>query len=241
MRNPVTLVVNIDHAATLRQARQSSEPDPVAVALLAELGGADAISVFLREDRKHVQDRDVALLRRTVKTRFHLAVAPTPEMLRVAFDIKPDVLTLVPEKRTELTTEPGLDLVSGREALKKFVVDLKAADVSVHAFIDANVEQVQMAARLGFDGVELHAGRFADARTADVRAEELRRIVDAAKTAAKLKLRCVVGHGVDVKNAGTLAAIEEVDSVHVGHSVMARALLVGVQAAVRDMLTAVRR
>jgi pyridoxine 5-phosphate synthase len=235
------LGVNVDHIATVRQARRASYPDPVAAAALAELAGAGQITVHLREDRRHIQDRDVQLLRQTTQTRLNLEMAATPEMLRVAFEIRPDMVTLVPERRQEVTTEGGLDVVSHKDAMKRFIADLHGAELKVSLFIDPDVEQVQMAARVGANAIELHTGRFCDAKTADVRAEEHRRLVDAAKTAAKVKVACYAGHGIHYDNVADIASILEIEELNIGHAIVARAMLVGMERAVADMLSLAQR
>ena len=229
------LGVNVDHVATVRQARKAQYPDPVHAAVLAELGGAAQITIHVREDRRHIQDRDLEILKRTVTTKLNLEMAATPEMLRVAFDARPHTVTLVPERRQEVTTEGGLDVNANKDALKRFVAELKGADILVSLFVDPDVEQVQTAARIGADAVELHTGRYCDAPTREVRDEEHRRLVNAAKTASKLKLRCYAGHGIHYDNVGPIAAILEIEELNIGHSIVARALMVGMQAAVREM------
>ncbi len=229
------LGVNVDHVATVRQARHAAYPDPVLAASLAELGGAAQITVHLREDRRHIQDRDLQLLRKTVQTKLNLEMAATPEMLRVAFDVRPDTVTLVPERRQEVTTEGGLDVLGQKDALKRLIAELKQAEIHVSLFVDPTIEQVQWSSRLGADAIELHTGRFCEARTRDVRADELRRLVDAAKTAVKLKLACYAGHGIHYDNVADVAAILEIEELNIGHSIVARALFVGMERAVREM------
>jgi pyridoxine 5-phosphate synthase len=230
------LGVNVDHVATVRQARHAAYPDPVTAAALAELGGASQITVHLREDRRHIQDRDLLLLRKTVQTRLNLEMAATPDMMRTAFEVRPDTVTLVPERRQEVTTEGGLDVVGQKDVLKRFVTELVAAEIHVSIFVDPNVEQVQACSRVGAHAVELHTGRFCDAKTKDLRADEHRRLVDAAKTAAKIKLACYAGHGIHYDNVADVAAIVEVEELNIGHSIVARAILVGMERAVRDMV-----
>ena len=229
------LGVNVDHVATLRQARHAAYPDPVHAAVLAELGGASQITIHLREDRRHIQNRDLDILRQTVTTRLNLEMAATAEMVRVAFDARPDLATLVPERRQEVTTEGGLDVVGQKEILKGTIGKLKEAEIPVSLFIDPDIDAVQAAHRLGADAVELHTGRFCDAKTRDVREEELRRLVNAAKSAAKLKLRCYAGHGIHYDNVGPIASIVEIEELNIGHSIVARAILVGMERAVREM------
>ena len=229
------LGVNVDHVATVRQARKAQYPDPVHAAVLAELGGASQITIHVREDRRHIQDRDLEILKKTVTTRLNLEMAATPEMMRVAFDARPHTVTLVPERRQEVTTEGGLDLNANKDALKRFVSELRGAEILVSAFIDPDIDQVQAAARIGVEAIELHTGRYCDAPTRDVREEEHRRLVNAAKAATKLKLRCYAGHGIHYDNVGAIASILEVEELNIGHSIIARAILVGMQAAVREM------
>jgi pyridoxine 5-phosphate synthase len=235
------LGVNVDHVATVRQARHAPYPDPVLAAGLAELAGAAQITVHLREDRRHIQDRDLQLLRKTVQTKLNLEMAATPEMLRVAFETRPDTVTLVPERRAEVTTEGGLDVVGQKDALKRYIAELKQAEIHVALFVDPSVEQVQMSSRVGADAVELHTGRFCEARTRDVRAEEHRRLVDAAKTAVKVKLACYAGHGIHYDNVADVAAILEIEELNIGHSIVARAILVGMERAVREMAELAQR
>jgi pyridoxine 5-phosphate synthase len=229
------LGVNVDHVATVRQARHAAYPDPVHAAVLAELGGAAQITVHLREDRRHIQDRDLDILKRTVTTRLNLEMAASPEMMRTAFDARPHTVTLVPERRQELTTEGGLDVNGQKDALKRFIAELKSAEIHVSLFVDPDVEQVAAAYKVGADAVELHTGRFCDAKTRDVRDEELRRLVNAAKTASKTKLRCYAGHGIHYDNVGDVASILEIEELNIGHSIVARAILVGMERAVREM------
>jgi len=229
------LGVNVDHVATLRQARRTTYPDPVAAAQMAELGGADQITIHLREDRRHIQDRDLRVLRQTVTTRLNLEMAATAEMVKIAYDVKPDECTLVPERREELTTEGGLDVAGGRDHVRKVVKTLRDADILVSLFIDPDVDQVRAAHRVEAQVVEIHTGRYCDARLEGDRRRELTRIVDAAKAAAKLGLAVAAGHGLDYRNAGSVAAISEIEEFNIGHSIVARAILVGMERAVREM------
>jgi pyridoxine 5-phosphate synthase len=232
---PARLGVNVDHVATLRQSRRTTYPDPVAAAVLAELAGADQITIHLREDRRHIQDRDLALLRKTVATRLNLEMAATQEMVKTAYEVKPDVATLVPERREELTTEGGLDVVSGRDALRRVVKTLRDAEIRVSLFIDADLDQVKAAHRAEAEIVEFHTGRFCDARLAADRRKELSRLVDACKAAAKLGLEVAAGHGLNYQNVGPVAALPEIEELNIGHSIVARAVLVGFERAVREM------
>jgi pyridoxine 5-phosphate synthase len=229
------LGVNVDHVATLRQARRASYPDPVAAAMLAELAGADQITIHLREDRRHIQDRDLQVMRRTVATRLNLEMAATQEMVKIAYEVRPDACTLVPERREELTTEGGLDVVSGRDAVRRVVKTLRDAEIQVSLFVDPDLDQVKAAHRVEAEVIEIHTGRYCDARLAGDRRRELARIVDAAKAAVKLGLRVAAGHGLNYQNVLPVAAIREIEEFNIGHSIVARALLVGMGQAVREM------
>jgi pyridoxine 5-phosphate synthase len=235
------LGVNVDHVATLRQVRRATYPDPVAAAVMAELAGADQITIHLREDRRHIQDRDLQVLRRTVTTRLNLEMAVAQEMLRIAYEVKPDMVTLVPERREELTTEGGLDVVSGREAVRKAVKTLRDAEIEVSLFIDADLDQVKAAHRAEAQAVELHTGRYCDARLAADRRRELNRILDACKAAAKLGLRVAAGHGLNYQNVLPVAAIGEIEELNIGHAIVAHSVLVGMERAVREMKALLRQ
>lgn len=233
--NQMRLGVNVDHVATLRQARRARYPDPVVAASLAELAGADQITVHLREDRRHIQDRDLALLRQTVQSHLNLEMAATTEMVQTAFATKPDTATLVPERRQELTTEGGLDVVNGRDNLKKVVRSLRDAAIDVSLFIDPDLDQIRAAHRADATAIELHTGRFCDARDEKERARELARLAEAARAASRLGLRVAAGHGLHYDNVRPVVAIAEITELNIGHSIVARAVLVGMERAVRDM------
>jgi pyridoxine 5-phosphate synthase len=235
------LGVNIDHVATLRQVRRAEYPDPVTAASLAELAGADQITLHLREDRRHIQDRDLRLLREICQTTLNLEMAATQEMVKVAYEHKPDMVTLVPERREELTTEGGLDVSSQREALGKLTKNLKEADIVASFFVDPDVEQVRACHRCNADRVELHTGRYAEAPTERDRSRELARVIDAAKVANKLGLGVAAGHGLNYQNVAPLAQIAEIDELNIGHAIVARAVLVGFERAVREMLERMER
>jgi len=235
------LGVNVDHVATLRQVRRAAYPDPVAAAVMAELAGADQITIHLREDRRHIQERDLQVLRKTVTTRLNLEMAVAQEMLRIAYEMKPDMVTLVPERREELTTEGGLDVVSGREAVRKAVKTLRDAEIEVSLFIDPDLDQVKAAHRAEAQAVELHTGRYCDARLASDRRRELNRILDATKAASKLGLKVAAGHGLNYQNVLPVAAIAEIEEVNIGHAIVAHALLVGMERAVREMKALLRQ
>jgi pyridoxine 5-phosphate synthase len=233
------VAINVDHVATVRQARVASEPDPVTAAAMAELAGAQGIVVHLREDRRHIQDRDVEILRRTVKTKLNLEMAATPDMIRTAMSIKPDLVTLVPEKRQELTTEGGLDVVLYEESLKEAIKVFHEALIGVSLFINADPKHIKTAHRLEADYVEIHTGTFAEASTFAKRQEEHERVVDAAKLARKLGMGVHAGHGIDYVNIHWLRGIAEIEEFSIGHSVIARAVLVGIDRAVREMIALV--
>ena len=234
------LGVNVDHIATLRQARRASYPDPVAAAVLAELAGAGQITVHLREDRRHIQDRDLKILRGVCQTLLNLEMAATSEMVKVAYEIRPDVATLVPERREELTTEGGLDVAGQFEAVRKVVRSLQDAEITVSLFIDPQLEQVRSSHKCAANRVELHTGRYCEARVGADRARELSRIIDAAKTAAKLGIGVAAGHGLHYGNVKPIAAIGEIDELNIGHAIVARAVLVGFERAVSEMLDLMR-
>jgi len=229
-----TLGVNIDHIANVRQARKTIEPDPVQFAFLAELGGADSITVHLREDRRHIQDRDVFLLKETIKTKLNLEMAATTEMLEIAKKLLPDYVTLVPEKREEVTTEGGLDVKSNVKYFKNFVADLGNSNIEVSAFIDPLSEQINYSKEIGFNFIELHTGRYAEL-SGDDQYEELQRIIESAHEANDLGLIVNAGHGLNYNNAKKIASINNMNELNIGHSIVARALAVGLEKSVREM------
>jgi pyridoxine 5-phosphate synthase len=237
---PQRLGVNVDHVATLRQARKVAYPDPVTAAMLAELAGADQITIHLREDRRHIQDRDLRILRETCQTVLNLEMAASAEMVKVAYEHKPDTVTLVPERREELTTEGGLDVTSQRDHLSKLIKNLKDGDIIVSLFIDPDLDQVRSSHKCNADRVELHTGRYCEARNEKDRARELSRIVDCAKAAAKLGLGVAAGHGLNYENVRPVARIKEIDELNIGHAIVARAVLVGFERAVREMIQLMR-
>jgi len=234
------LGVNVDHVATVRQAREAAYPDPVAAAVLAELAGAEQITVHLREDRRHIQDRDLKILRSTCQTLLNLEMAATQEMVKIAYEVRPDVATLVPERREELTTEGGLDVSGQLEAIRKATRTLQDAEIAVSLFIDPDLDQVRASHKCGANRVELHTGRYCQARRAEDRARELSRIVDAAKTASKLGMGVAAGHGLSYSNVQPIARIREIDELNIGHAIVARAVLVGFERAVSEMLALMR-
>ncbi|MEW6426712.1 MAG: pyridoxine 5'-phosphate synthase [Thermodesulfobacteriota bacterium] len=238
--NMVQLAINVDHVATLRQARGTVQPDPVFAASICELAGAAGIVVHLREDRRHIQDRDVRLLRQTVKTRLNLEMGASEEIIAVALDVVPDMVTLVPEKRQELTTEGGLNVAGQRKKLKEVVARFTAAGIPVSMFIDPVAKQIEASREVGATFVEIHTGRYCDAGDERERDEEFELIARAAEAASEQGLRVNAGHGLDYCNTGRVAALPFIDELSIGHAVMARAILVGLDAAVREMLAICR-
>jgi pyridoxine 5-phosphate synthase len=229
-----SLGVNIDHIANVRQARRTVEPDPVSYALLAELGGADGITVHLREDRRHIQDRDVELLRQTVRSRLNLEMAATAEMEAIALRIQPDMVTLVPEKREEVTTEGGLDVAGQLASLSGLVERLQGAGIGVSLFVDADPAQLRACQASGARWVELHTGTYAEASWAQ-QPLELARLTEGSFLARSLGLRVNAGHGLTYQNVEPVAAIDGMEELNIGHTIVARALAVGLEEAVRQM------
>lgn len=231
----IYLGVNIDHIATLRNARGTKYPDPVHAADIAERAGADGITVHLREDRRHIQDRDVRLLRETLQTRMNLEMAVTDEMVGIALNVQPEYVCLVPEKRAELTTEGGLDVLGQHEKIKAATEKLTAAGIRVSLFIDADREQIDAAKMCGAPFVELHTGHYADAETEEEKQAELKKISAAASYAADLGLIVNAGHGLTYHNVAAIAKIPEIYELNIGHSIMGRAMFEGLYKAVLDM------
>ncbi|MEB3830542.1 pyridoxine 5'-phosphate synthase [Phormidium sp. CCY1219] len=235
-----TLGVNIDHIATIRQARRTVEPDPVAAAVFAELGGADGITVHLREDRRHIQDRDLRLLRQTVRTHLNLEMAATDEMVQIALDVKPDYVTLVPERREEVTTEGGLDVASQSDRMKTVVDTLQSADIPVSLFIDPDNAQIEASVKTQAKFIELHTGRYAEAKTEADRERELAVLAKSCTDAIAARLRVNAGHGLTYWNVYPVASIVGMEELNIGHTIIARAALVGLERAVREMKLAIR-
>ena len=231
-----TLGVNIDHIANVREARKAIEPDPVQFAFLAELGGADSITVHLREDRRHIQDRDIFLLKETIKTKLNLEMAPTEEMLKISKRLLPEYVTLVPEKREEITTEGGLDVRNNEKYLKDYVDSLKSSNIEVSAFIDPVNEQINSSEEIGFDFIELHTGKYADTRGRE-QYVELQKIIECTYYAIDLGLIVNAGHGLNYQNVEKIASINNINELNIGHSIVARALAVGLEKAVSEMKT----
>ncbi len=229
-----TLGVNIDHIANVRQARKTIEPDPVQFAFLAELGGADSITIHLREDRRHIQDRDAFLLKEIIKTKLNLEMAATDEMLEISKKLLPDFVTLVPEKREEVTTEGGLDVKKNVKYLKNFVTSLKDSNIEVSAFIDPLSEQINYSKEIGFDFIELHTGKYAELKGYE-QYEELQRIIESTHEANDLGLVVNAGHGLNYNNVKEIASINNMNELNIGHSIVSRALAVGLEKSVREM------
>lgn len=235
------LCINIDHIATIRQARGGIEPDPIHAATIVELAGADGIVVHLREDRRHIQDRDLRLLREIVQTRLNMEMAATKEMIGIACATKPDIVTLVPEKRQELTTEGGLNVVKNLVSTGEAIATLKDAGIPVSIFIDPDKKQVEASFSIGADCVEIHTGRYADAKTIQEQDEEFDRLIETVHSAKEYGLRVHAGHGLNYRNIIRLSPIADIDEFSIGHSVIARAALVGLHQAVKEMLSLVKR
>ena len=234
------LAVNVDHVATLREARKSSYPDPVAAAMLAEMAGAGGIVVHLREDRRHIQDRDLRILRNIVQTKLILEMACTNEMVGIALDVQPDLVTLVPETQEEVTTEGGLELMSRDNTIAEIVGTLQDSGIPVSIFIDPSPEQIKVAHQINVTMVEIHTGIFCDAEGAAKRERAFSDIVDAAKFARKLNLGVNAGHGLCYNTIKTFKDLHEIDEFSIGHSIVSRAVMVGMEKAVKEMLALIK-
>lgn len=235
------LSVNVDHVATIREARKTNEPDPVAAAVLVELAGADGVTIHLREDRRHIQDRDLRLMRQMVKTRLNLEMAATEEMVGIALEIKPDKVSLVPEKREEVTTEGGLDAVKNQDHLKTIIQRFHEQKIPVCLFIDPEREQVECSRAIGSDAIEINTGKYSEAKTDDEIEQEFSKIKAAVEVAVKLGLIVNAGHGLTNKNVVKIASIKEIVEFNIGHNIVARAVMVGMERAVKDMIEAIRQ
>jgi pyridoxine 5-phosphate synthase len=234
------LGVNVDHVATVRQARMVKEPDPIIAATIAELAGADSIVVHLREDRRHIQERDVRILRQIVTTKLNLEMAATDAMVKFALSLKPDQATLVPERREELTTEGGLNVIENKEHLSSVVNLLQDAGIVVSLFIDPEIPQIKASAKMKVNAIELHTGNYANADTTQQAQKELERLEDATSFGLKQGLIVNAGHGLNYQNVVPVASIHGIEELNIGHSIVARAILVGMDEAVREMLELVR-
>jgi pyridoxine 5-phosphate synthase len=234
------LCINIDHVATLREARGGVEPDPVTAAHLCELAGADGIVCHLREDRRHINDRDLRILRETVKTKLDLEMAATAEIVKIAIETLPDLATLVPERRQELTTEGGLDVRNQRHRLREVVQELQRHDIEVSLFIDPIAEQIDAAHEVGADTIEIHTGEYANARSEQHQLELLEVVRSAARQARELGMGVNAGHGLNYINIVSFREIREIEEVSIGHAVLSRAVFVGLERAVKEMRDLVR-
>ena len=231
----IRLGVNVDHIATIRQARGTIDPEPVAAAAIAELAGADGITVHLREDRRHIQDRDVELLRQTVQTPLNLEMASTDEMVAIACRIRPDAVTLVPEKRQELTTEGGLDVAACSQKLKEHIATLQEYGIIVSLFVDPDLNQIDQSFQVGADTIEIHTGSYCDAPSRGAKWAELGKIEHAIHAAKHAGLGVNAGHGLNYHNIQAVVALGVVEEFNIGHSIISRAVLVGLDRAVREM------
>jgi pyridoxine 5-phosphate synthase len=234
------LSVNVDHVATVREARKIDEPDPVAAAILAELAGAGGITCHLRGDRRHIQERDLRLLREVVRTRLNLELAVESAAIELALEIRPDMVTFVPERPGEVSTEGGLDLRAVEDRLRRVLAAFREREIRVSVFVDPTLDAIKAAHALSVDLVEINTKIYCEARTEAERATALADVINAVKLAAKLKLRVAAGHGLNTRNVGPLAALPEVEEFNIGHSIVGRAVLIGMERAVREMIEAIR-
>ncbi len=235
------LGVNLDHIATIREARKTIEPDPVQAALLAELGGADGITVHLRGDRRHIKERDVELLRKTIKVPLNVEMAATEEMAEIIVGILPDQVTLVPEREGEVTTEGGLDVVIKESYLKDYVKNLMASGINVSIFVDPSKEQIKSIYRIGVERIEINTAKFSEARKESKILEELSKIEETAKYAKKLGMRVFAGHGINYRNVFYINRVKEIEELNIGHAIIARSVYVGLERAVREMKELMRK
>jgi len=233
--------LNVDHIATLRNARGEIQPDPVTAALIAEQAGVDGIVFHLREDRRHINERDVRLLRELVTTKLDFEMAAVPEIIKIACDVGPELATLVPEKRQELTTEGGLNVIDNVTLIRETIKELNDADIAVSIFTEPDIPQIDASAEVGADFIEIHTGVFANALTEEEQFDELERIRGAAKHAKKLGLGVNAGHGLNYQNIKIFRELGDVDEVSIGHSIIARAVIVGIEEAVKEMIRLIRK
>jgi len=237
----IRLGVNIDHVATVREARKTTEPDPVRAAVLAELGGADQITIHLREDRRHIQDRDLELIRQTVTTKLNLEMGMSDEIIGIALRVKPDQVTLVPEKREEVTTEGGLDATAEIDRLRDVIGRFHDTGIEVSLFIDPERAQVEAAQAVGADAVELHTGAYANARGVEAVREEIYRLHLSAILGRNARLHVAAGHGLTYTNVTPIVSLFEIKELNIGHSIVSRAIFVGLERAVREMKELLKR
>jgi pyridoxine 5-phosphate synthase len=237
----ITLNVNVDHTATVRQARGGKEPDPAATAILSELAGATGIVAHLREDRRHINDRDIYLLREVIQTKFDLEMGANDEIIKIALEVQPDLVTLVPEKRAELTTEGGLDVVSNYDKLKSVEGKMHDKDIEVSFFIEPDDAQIEASVKAGADMVEFHTGIYANTKNAKEAEAELKRLAQAAKYAGSTGLKIAAGHGLNYVNTPSICSIPEVNELSIGHSIISRAIMTGIDSAVKEMLNLINK
>ena len=235
------LSVNVDHVATVREARKANEPDPVAAAVLVELAGADGITIHLREDRRHIHDRDLRLMRQMVKTRLNLEMAATEEMVQIALDVRPDKVSLVPEKREEITTEGGLDVVKHQNQLKEVIRKFNHQKIPVSLFIDPEPAQVNCSKAISGDGVEINTGKYSEAKTDSEIEKEFKKIQVAVNDAVKIGMTVNAGHGLTYKNVVKIASIKDIEEFNIGHNIISRAVMVGLDRAVKEMIEAINQ
>ena len=235
------LAINVDHVATIRQARGTNEPDPVSAAAICELAGASGIVVHLREDRRHMQDRDIFLIRQTVKTKLNFEMGANKDIIKIALDLRPDLITLVPENRQELTTEGGLDIISQKKKIAKVIEKMGQKDVPVSIFCDPDPKQLKAAKNVGATFVELHTGTYSDATNDKAREHEYNLLVSAAEIAYNLGLRVFAGHGLDYQNTAPIAALDTIEELSIGHAIIARAVFTGLDQAIKEMLAIINR
>lgn len=231
----VALSVNVDHVATVREARKTNQPDPVTAAHFAELAGADGITIHLRADRRHIQERDLKLIRQTIKTRLNLEMAINQEIIRIALEHSPDIVTLVPERPEEVTTEGGLNVASYKDSVASTLSLFREREIEVSLFIDPDLDQIKVAHEVGASVVELNTGRYAEAPRSMDREREYRLLLDAVKFATKLRLNIAAGHGLDYKNVGPVAAIPGIRELNIGHAIISRSIYTGIERAIREM------
>jgi pyridoxine 5-phosphate synthase len=236
----IRLGVNIDHIATIRQARRTFEPEPVCAAIIAQMSGADSIVVHLREDRRHIQDRDLEIISKVININLNMEMASTDEMVRIALDVKPHQSTIVPEKREEITTEGGLKVTGDIKELKEKVATLKDAEILVSLFIDPDTDEIDASKEVGADIIELHTGSYANAPNLTIRAKELERLIKSAEYASSIGLEVAAGHGLTYYNVRDIANIEKIVELNIGHSIISRAVFTGFERAVKDMITIIR-
>ncbi len=236
----VRLGLNIDHVATIREARRATEPDPVAAAIFAELAGVDQITIHLRADRRHIQERDLRVLRKVIRTKLNLEMAATDAMRNIAVEIKPDSVCLVPEKPEEVTTEGGLDLSKAAKDVKAILPQLREAGIRVTVFVEPDDQQIEMAKSLGVHAIEINTGQYAEAKTKGKIKSELERVATGASLATSLGLEVHAGHGLDYRNVIEIVNIPEIEELNIGHSIVSRAVFVGIDKAVREMLELLR-